>query len=238
MGHRPPSLWNYLERHLARRENNAHLALLREQLDKSELLVMMGHGTPAALIASVLKISLAAQIAHASQLTQVLSGLNQILLGKFRHHYVTAAYAFFDMEEKFLRYAGAGHPPLLLVDGANGNSREVLENGLILSSFDGATYSQVELPLATGDWVVLHTDGITDARNRSGNEFGLNRLKEGLRNHRGSSANELADRLLSELWHWIERAAGDELADDVTPLALHVDGLGSQRGTSRSCVCS
>ncbi len=41
MGHRPPSLWNYLERHLAGRENNAHLALLREQLDKSDLLVMM-----------------------------------------------------------------------------------------------------------------------------------------------------------------------------------------------------
>jgi hypothetical protein len=43
MGHRPPSLWNYLERRLARRENGAHLALLREQLDKSELLVMMEH---------------------------------------------------------------------------------------------------------------------------------------------------------------------------------------------------
>ena len=43
MGHRPPSLWNYLERHLAGRESGAHLALLREQLDKSELLVMMEH---------------------------------------------------------------------------------------------------------------------------------------------------------------------------------------------------
>ncbi len=42
-----------------------------------------GHGTPAALIASMLKISLAAQIAHASQPAQVLSGLNQTLLGKF-----------------------------------------------------------------------------------------------------------------------------------------------------------
>ena len=197
-----------------------------------------GHGTPAALIASMLKISLAAQIAHASEPAQVLAGLNQTLLGKFRHHYVTAAYVFVDMEEKFLRYAGAGHPPLLLVDGANGNAREVLENGLMLSSFPEATYSQVELPLATGDWVVLHTDGITEAGNRSDCEFGIDRLRECFKNHRRSSANELADQLLNELWHWIERDAGNELKDDVTLLALHVDGLGSPRDTSRSCVCS
>lgn len=43
MGRRPPSLWSYSERHLARREKNAQLALLREQLDKSELLVLMEH---------------------------------------------------------------------------------------------------------------------------------------------------------------------------------------------------
>ena len=195
-----------------------------------------GHGTPAALIASMLKISLAAQIAHASQPAQVLAGLNQTLLGKFRHHYVTAAYVFVNMEEKLLRYAGAGHPPLLLADGANGNSREVLENGLILSSFPGATYSQVELPLATGDWIVLHTDGITEARNRSDSEFGLDRLKECFKNHRGGTADELADQLLSELWLWIERVAGDELKDDVTLLALHVDGFGTPCGTSRSPV--
>ena len=197
-----------------------------------------GHGTPAALIASMLKISLAAQIAHASQPAQVLSGLNQTLLGKFRHHYVTAAYVFVNMEERFLRYAGAGHPPLLLVDGANGNSREVLENGLILSSFPGATYSQVELPLATGDWVVLYTDGITEARNPADCEFGLDRLKECLKNRCGSSADELAEQLLGELWRWIEQAAGDELEDDVTLLALHVGGLGTPCGASPSSVGS
>jgi hypothetical protein len=43
MALRTPSLWNYLERHLARRENSAHLALLREQLDKSELMMWMVH---------------------------------------------------------------------------------------------------------------------------------------------------------------------------------------------------
>src|SRR5277367_811642 len=56
-----------------------------------------GHGMPAALIASMLKIALSAQGAHAADPAQVLAGLNQTLCGKFQHHYVTAAYLFVDM---------------------------------------------------------------------------------------------------------------------------------------------
>ena len=73
-----------------------------------------GHGMPAALIASMLKIALSAQVAHAADPAQVLLGLNQALCGKFQHHYVTAAYLFVDMQKRTLTYAGAGHPPLLL----------------------------------------------------------------------------------------------------------------------------
>ena len=57
-----------------------------------------GHGMPAALIASMLKIALAAQATHAADPAQVLLGLNQALCGKFQHHYVTAAYLFIDMK--------------------------------------------------------------------------------------------------------------------------------------------
>ncbi len=56
-----------------------------------------GHGMPAALIASMLKIAFAAQVPHAADPAQVLSGLNQALCGKFEHHFVTAAYVFVDM---------------------------------------------------------------------------------------------------------------------------------------------
>src|SRR5499427_5011789 len=73
-----------------------------------------GHGMPAALIASMLKIALAAQAAHADDPARVLHGLNQALCGKFQHHYVTASYAFVDMKKRTLTYAGAGHPPLLM----------------------------------------------------------------------------------------------------------------------------
>src|ERR1700733_3063332 len=76
-----------------------------------------GHGMPAALIASMLKIALSAQGAHAADPAKVLSGLNQVLCGKFQHHYVTAAYLFVDMEKRRLTYAGAGPPPFFFGGG-------------------------------------------------------------------------------------------------------------------------
>src|SRR5271154_7446485 len=109
-----------------------------------------GHGMPAALIASMLKIALSSQVAHAADPAQVLLGLNRALCGKFQHHYVTAAYLFVDMRKRTLTYAGAGHPPLLLWGGSSKGVRAVMENGMFLGRFPFATYSSVELPLETG----------------------------------------------------------------------------------------
>ncbi|MBV8071160.1 MAG: response regulator, partial [Acidobacteriaceae bacterium] len=103
-----------------------------------------GHGMPAALIASMLKIALAAQAPHAADPAQVLFGLNQALCGKFQQHYVTAAYMYLDMVKRTLTYAGAGHPPLLVWGKSSSGVRDVLENGFFLGKFKIATYSSVE----------------------------------------------------------------------------------------------
>jgi sigma-B regulation protein RsbU (phosphoserine phosphatase) len=187
-----------------------------------------GHGMPAALIASMLKIALGAQCAHASEPAQVLFGLNQTLCGKFYEHYVTAAYVFINMEDKTLKYAGAGHPPLLLCDGSTGSSRGVEQNGLVLGCFPGETYSQVELPLAARDWVVLFTDGISETRNPLKEQFGYDRIKQSLEDHSSASAAEFANELLCEASRWTERPAGEGPDDDVTILAVHVDGPGKR----------
>src|ERR1700722_7648946 len=110
-----------------------------------------GHGMPAALIASMLKIALAAQVPHAADPAQVLSGLNQALCGKFQHHYVTAVYLFIDMAKGTLAYAGAGHPPSLMWGTSSKGVRDVEENGLFLGKFPWATYSSLELPFSAGD---------------------------------------------------------------------------------------
>jgi serine phosphatase RsbU (regulator of sigma subunit) len=181
-----------------------------------------GHGMPAALIASMLKIALSSQVAHAADPAQVLLGLNQALCGKFQHHYVTAAYLFVDMQKRTLTYAGAGHPPLLLRDGSSKRVRDVAENGLFLGRFPFATYSSVELPLNAGDRALLYTDGIPETTNPAGIEFGSGCLKQFLAAEQSTSADHFAGQLLEELSRWSARRCADELDDDITMVAIQV----------------
>jgi sigma-B regulation protein RsbU (phosphoserine phosphatase) len=180
-----------------------------------------GHGMPAALISSMLKIALAAQAAQARDPAAVLSGLNQALCGKFQGHYVTAAYALVDMEKRSICYAGAGHPPLLLRNRSTGSTCEITENGLFLGAFLKATYSAVEVPFKEGDWGVLYTDGILEATDPSKQEFGADRFKLFLESHRDLGVDQFVDALLDELSNWSDRASGREAEDDVTVLAIH-----------------
>jgi sigma-B regulation protein RsbU (phosphoserine phosphatase) len=182
-----------------------------------------GHGMPAALIASMLKIALAAQESHAADPAQLLLGLNQALCGKFQRHYVTAAYLFLDMLKGTLRYAGAGHPPLFLWSRSEG-VRALEENGLFLGKFPQAAYSFVELPLKAGDWALLYTDGIPETTNPLQIEFGTDRFKHFLETERSTSADHFADRLLKELSQWSVRDSREDSDDDVTLVAIHVDG--------------
>jgi sigma-B regulation protein RsbU (phosphoserine phosphatase) len=161
-----------------------------------------GHGLPAALIASMLKVALSAQSPHAFDPARVLSGLNQSLCGKFKHHFVTAAYVFVDMEKNSMSYAGAGHPPLLLWRKSTGNASEVLENGLLLGLFPEATYSLIEVALEPGDKALLYTDGILETRSPSEQEFGVDLFKGFLESNHNLKADTFADAMLDELSGW------------------------------------
>jgi serine phosphatase RsbU (regulator of sigma subunit) len=180
-----------------------------------------GHGMPAALIASMLKIAFAAQSENAHDPALVLSGLNQALRGKFQGRYVTAAYALIDTDKRTLRYAGAGHPPLLLREHSSGSTRRIIENGLFLGLFPNASYSTAEIPFQEGDWVLLYTDGISEMTGASDEQFGESRLREFLENHPDGPATQFVDSLLQSLSQWRGRPAEQEPDDDVTLLAVH-----------------
>src|SRR5258706_15059192 len=102
-----------------------------------------GHGVPAALIASMLKVAFAGQAAHAHDSARVLTGLNRPLCGKFEAPFVTPAYLFVDLEKSLLHYSAPAHPPLMLAPGTPGNLREIEENGLMLGMFPDAVHSSV-----------------------------------------------------------------------------------------------
>src|SRR5271169_2401484 len=179
-----------------------------------------GHGLPAALIASMLKASLSAQISHACDPARVLAGLNQSLCGKFKRHFATAAYVFIDMENQSIRYAAAGHPPLLLWRISTGSASELVENGLPLGLLTQATYSAVEVPVEPGDKALLYTDGIPETTSPSEQEFGADLLKGFLESNHDLGADLFADRLLDELAGWSEHPQGQGQQDDLTLLAV------------------
>jgi len=190
-----------------------------------------GHGVPAALIASMLKVAFAGQIANAQDPARVLTGLNAALCGKFEEHFVTAAYVYLDLERNLLRYSGAGHPPVLRsyntgvveargikvkgveatrvelrdveVSGVNLRLSEELEqNGLMLGLFPEATYTSLEIAVSSGDRFLLYTDGVSEAKNAGQEEFGSARLRKFLEIHQNSSVDQAGDDLLAEIANW------------------------------------
>lgn len=166
----------------------------------------------------------AGQKAHAQHPELVLVGLNEALCGKFEEHFVTAAYLYADLDAKIIRYAGAGHPPLLLSNRSNDEVRSVERNGFFLGMFPEAVYSSIEISLQQGDRCVLYTDGLPESTNAEGEEFGLPRCKQFLGSHSRLPSAELADLLLSEIACWSARSSGRPQEDDMTLLIIDWQG--------------
>jgi phosphoserine phosphatase RsbU/P len=179
-----------------------------------------GHGLPAALIASMLQVSLAAQSAHASEPGRVLAGLNRALCGKFTRHFVTAAYLFVDMEKNSMSYGAAGHPPLLLWRESTGSASEICENGMLLGNLPDEIYSAVQVAVEPGDRAVLYTDGILESTDPSEEMFGGDRFRQLLEFDHDLGAGQLADSLLDGLSKWLGRPRGEGQQDDITLLAI------------------
>src|SRR5579864_3898804 len=159
-----------------------------------------GHGVPAALIASMVKLAATSQRSQADDPAALLSGMNAALHGNTQNQFVTAAYVYLDAHAKELRYSAAGHPPMLLL--RNGSVSEIVENGLILAAFDFAAYASKTHTLHPKDRLLLYTDGIIEAANASGEFFGPERLSTLLRETATSTAHQAADRIIHAVRGW------------------------------------
>lgn len=174
-----------------------------------------GHGVPAALVASMVKVAIAAQAEHAHDPAKVMAGLNSVLSGKLQGQFVTAAYLFLDMEARKASYSAAGHPPLLHYRAAEQSIHDVVENGLILGIMPFASYQSKEFTLDSGDRFLLYTDGVVEA-NQRGEEFGEERVKQVLL--QPLSAQDICRSLGTEISAWSEGIAHD----DVTIVAVGI----------------
>jgi phosphoserine phosphatase RsbU/P len=159
-----------------------------------------GHGVPAALIASMVKVAVQAQRPRQSDPASLLWGVNQALCGNAQNQFVTAAYVFLDAERAELRYAAAGHPPMLLLRG--GEVLQIEENGLVMALMSSATYTSTTRPLQQGDRLLLYTDGIVEATNSGDEEFGYERIATLLKASAAHSPEQAADSLLEAVSAW------------------------------------
>ena len=159
-----------------------------------------GHGVPAALIASMVKLAATSQRSQADDPAAVLSGMNAALHGNTQNQFVTAAYVYLDAHAREFRYSAAGHPPMLLL--RDGQVSEIAENGLILAAFDFAAYQSKSQTLHPNDRLLLYTDGILEASNKSGEFFGAERLCHLLQDTARSTAHEAADRIIQTVKQW------------------------------------
>jgi phosphoserine phosphatase RsbU/P len=177
-----------------------------------------GHGVPAALIASMIKVAMKSVVSCAHEPRQVLRGLNGILYGQPRDQLVSAAYLWLDIENRKALYSAAGHPPLLRWREAK--LERIESNGLLFGVNPEADYPVCDLSIQSGDRFLLYTDGVTEPQNASGDSFGDRRLEQVVRDNQSRLPSELSEQLLSEIRVWQSASVAQQ--DDITLIVIDV----------------
>jgi len=173
-----------------------------------------GKGPSAALIASSV-LAILATGPHTAKPGVALDATNRAMLrravpGKF----ATVVFATLSKDRR-LTYSNAGHnPPLLL--GRNG-ARWLKTGGTFAGMFPGVQFEEETLQLQNGDRLVVYSDGITEARNTEGVEFGEERLLSSVETNREQAPADLVRSILETVRQF---SLGTRQGDDLTVLAL------------------
>lgn len=179
-----------------------------------------GHGVPAALIASMVKVAFVAETSRTSDPGAVLQGMNATLCGMFERAYVTAVCATIVPRGGTIRYAIAGHPPPLLIS-RRGDVRTLDERGIFIGMFPDATYRTATVTIEDAARLLLYTDGLTEAAPTQSDElFGIERLSALAVEERHRPAGEFTDVLLAKVTAFTGQPSLSH--DDVTVVVLDV----------------
>ncbi len=180
-----------------------------------------GHGIPAALVASMVKVAFAAESERYDRPGDILGGINRALTGKFERAYVTACCIVVDRPRTAIAYAAAGHPPALL-RRHDGRIERLTEGGMVLTLLPVAAYETVVVPFEPGDRLLIYTDGLLEATRGDGDEFfgdaELGRVVAAL-----PPSADMSEVVLSAYHRWI--GDGTPLSDDVTLVVVECSAL-------------
>jgi sigma-B regulation protein RsbU (phosphoserine phosphatase) len=135
-----------------------------------------GKGLPAALLMSNLQAAVRAFAQDAASPASINNSVNRLLCRNMASgRFATFCYARIDPAARRIVYSNAGHNPPLLLRG-DGSVEKLSDGGMVLGIFPDTQYDQSELPLRPGDRLLFYTDGITEARDPEGEEYGEDRL--------------------------------------------------------------
>ena len=175
-----------------------------------------GHGVPAALVASMVKVAVSNQCRNDAGPASIIGGLNTTLCKEVREQYVTAAYLSLDTASRIGRHAAAGHPPPLLWRRSTRTLENLGEPGLLLGVRPDEAYDETEFQFEAGDRLLVYTDGLIEAENASGEPFGDAALSDFIRSMGNYGTEQFADQLLKVSLAWSSDGRGKGQEDDIT----------------------
>lgn len=183
-----------------------------------------GKGVSAALLMANLQAHLRSQIQACQEAQPQVRSVGEIVAHVNRQlksvapdaSYVTLCYAEFDEHTSTLRYTNAGHNPPL-VWRATGEFERLECGGTVVGLFADTAYDQAAVPLYRGDLFVAFTDGLLEAHNPLGEEFGEERILTVVQRHSQDNAADIKDALLEAVRNWMN---GEEQEDDLTLIVI------------------
>jgi sigma-B regulation protein RsbU (phosphoserine phosphatase) len=181
-----------------------------------------GKGIAAALLMTTLRAYLHGQTMNgATDPEQIVASLNRLVCESFSpNRYATFFYAHYDSSARALLYVNAGHnPPFVFRTGTRPEILRLHPGGPVVGFTPDCAYSADRVALERGDLIVAFTDGISEAMDADGDQWGEERLAQAIAGSRGLSARELVDRIVGEADQF---AGGTAQHDDMTLVALRV----------------
>lgn len=180
---------------------------------------VVGKGLPAALLMSNFQAALKSSAAEDLSPAELSTRINRQLYSNIPlHKFVTAFYGVLNISTRTLIFTNSGHnPPLLMCE--NGECRRLEAGGSVLGGFPAASFTEDTVVLRSGDRLLLFTDGLTEAADESGEQFGEERLIELLRQYQHLDAEDLRELLFTTIGEF----CGNRFEDDAALMVVEVE---------------
>ncbi|MGI8555701.1 MAG: SpoIIE family protein phosphatase [Pyrinomonadaceae bacterium] len=172
-----------------------------------------GKGTAAALLMSSLHAAIHAQVAAQDSLSKAITSVNQYMTENTpTNRFVTLFITELNPADGTLNYINAGHNPPLVVR-ADGTVEQLASGGFPLGIIPTAEYELGQTTLQSGESLIIYSDGVSEANNLTGDEFGMEKLIEVVSENRQHSAAGMRDKIESALSAFTQTAPAN---DDIT----------------------